>query len=173
MLYALGSDRPELRGDNFVADNATLIGKVVLELGASVWFGAVLRGDNERISVGAGSNIQECAVLHTDPGFTLTVGPDCTIGHAVVLHGCTVGEGSLIGIKSVIMNGAVIGRHCLIGANTLVSEGKSIPERSLVIGSPGRVVRELNDDEVARIQWSARNYAERARRYRSELRAAT
>lgn len=169
MLYRLGDRRPELRGEVYVADNATVIGSVVLEDNVNIWFGAVLRGDNDLITIGENSNVQENAVLHTDPGFLLTVERDCTIGHCVMLHGCTVGEGSLVGIKAVVLNGAVIGKSCLIGANTLISEGKVIPDRSLVVGTPGRVIRELTDEEVARLKFSSANYVERSKRYMREL----
>jgi carbonic anhydrase/acetyltransferase-like protein (isoleucine patch superfamily) len=171
MIYALGDRRPVFLGDSFVADNATIIGSVAFETDTSVWFGAVIRGDNDSITIGKGSNIQESAVLHTDPGIKLIVGPYCTIGHCVMLHGCSVGEGSLIGINSVILNNAVIGKGCLIGANSLISEGKVIPDRSLVVGSPGKVIRELTDDEVARLRWSAENYVQRSKHYKVALKA--
>ena len=165
MKYALGERRVECRGEHYIAPNATLIGSVVLESEVSVWFNAVLRGDNDLITVGPRSNVQDGAVLHTDPGIELIVGRDCTIGHMVMLHGCTIGDGSLIGIKSVILNRARIGRNCLIGANTLITEGKEIPDRSLVVGSPGKVVRQLSDEEVAFLLWSAEGYVEKLRRY--------
>ena len=149
MLFKLGSRQVQLRGrHHFIADNATVIGSVILEDECSVWFNTVIRGDNEPIAVGVRSNIQDGSVLHTDEGVPLTVGAEVTVGHMVMLHGCTIGEGSLIGIKAVILNHAVIGRECLIGANTLIAEGKIIPDRSLVVGSPGRVLRTLSDDEV-------------------------
>ena len=170
-IYSLGPRRPELRGDCWIADNATVIGSVILERNASVWFNCVLRGDNDIIAVGEGANIQDGSVLHTDAGIGLSVGANVTVGHMVMLHGCRIGDGSLIGIKSVILNRAVIGRHCLIGANTLIPEGKLIPERSLVMGSPGKVVRQLSDEEVIRLQMSARHYVENWQRYRRELSA--
>ena len=148
MIWELDGITPRLEGDAWVAPGAQLMGKVVLEPGASVWFGAVLRGDNEPIRVGARSNVQDGCVLHTDPGFPLDIGEDCTIGHMVMLHGCTIGRGSLIGIGSIILNGARIGEECLIGANTLIPEGKVIPPRSMVLGSPGKIVRQLTDDDV-------------------------
>ena len=172
MLFTLGTRQVQLRGHHhFIADNATLIGGVILEDECSVWFNTVIRGDNEVIAVGARSNIQDGSVLHTDEGVPLTLGAEVTVGHMVMLHGCTIGEGSLIGIKAVILNHAVIGRECLIGANTLIAEGKRIPDRSLVIGSPGRVLRSLSDDEVARLRWTAAHYVENARRYLRDLAA--
>lgn len=167
MLIALGDQRPELQSSNvWVAENATLIGRVVLCEASSVWFGAVLRADNEPITVGVRTNIQDLSVLHTDPGFPLTIGPDCTIGHQAMLHGCTVGEGSMIGIGAIVLNGAKIGRHCLIGAGALIPEGAEIPDRSLVVGLPGKVRRELSDEEVSRLLENAAQYARRANEYR-------
>ncbi|MGH8852383.1 MAG: gamma carbonic anhydrase family protein [Casimicrobiaceae bacterium] len=172
MLYALGSRTVQLRGGgHYVAPNATVIGDVVLESESSVWFNVVIRGDNDTITVGARSNIQDGSVLHTDAGVPLTLGPSVSVGHLVMLHGCTIGEGSLIGIKAVILNGARVGRECLIGANTLVPEGRSIPDRSLVLGSPGKVVRTLDAAEVAKLRWIADHYVDNARRYRAELSA--
>jgi carbonic anhydrase/acetyltransferase-like protein (isoleucine patch superfamily) len=167
--FAIAERRVECRGDHYIAPNATVIGSVVLEQDASVWFGAVVRGDNDLITVGARSNIQDGAVLHTDPGIRLTIGPDCTIGHMAMLHGCSIGEGSLIGIKAVVLNHARIGKQCIIGANALVTEGKDIPDRSLVVGSPGRVVRQLTDEEVRFVLGNAAHYVEKLRRYRSAL----
>jgi carbonic anhydrase/acetyltransferase-like protein (isoleucine patch superfamily) len=156
-------------GTFWVAPNAVLIGKVKLEEDASVWFGAVLRGDNELITVGARSNVQDGSVLHTDPGFPLTIGEDCTIGHMVMLHGCTIGRGSLIGIGSIIMNGAKIGEECVIGAGALIPEGKEIPPRSMVMGSPGKVVRQLSDEEVQRFGRAAVRYVANWKRYAAGL----
>jgi carbonic anhydrase/acetyltransferase-like protein (isoleucine patch superfamily) len=169
-LYALGTVQPELRGSAWVAETAAVIGNVLIEDGASVWFGAVLRGDNELITLGQGSNVQDGAVLHTDPGFPLTLSAEVLVGHQAMLHGCTIGEGSLVGIQAVIMNGAVIGKECLIGAGALIAEGKHIPDRSLVLGAPGKVVRQLSDEEAAAIRRGCRQYRERAGRYRQELR---
>ena len=149
-----------------------MIGDVILGDEASVWWNAVVRGDNDTITIGAGSNIQDGSVLHADEGVPLTLGDRVTVGHLVMLHGCTIGEESLIGIKSVILNRAVIGRHCIIGANSLIPEGKVIPDRSLVMGSPGKVVRQLSDEEVAKLQLAAQGYVENARRYRAELKPA-
>ncbi len=168
-IYSLGDRRPSLGRDVWIADNATVIGDVRLGDNASVWWNVVLRADNDSITIGAGSNIQDGSVLHVDAGVPLNMGANVTVGHLVMLHGCTIGEESLIGIKSVILNRAVIGRHCIIGANSLIPEGKVIPERSLVMGSPGKVVRQLTDQEVANLLLGARAYAENARRYRATL----
>ena len=170
MIYALDGLAPTLHPDAWVAPDATLIGRVVLEEGASVWFGAVLRGDNEEVRVGAGSNVQDNSVLHTDLGYPLTIGANCTIGHRVMLHGCTVGDGSLIGMGATLLNGARIGRGCLIGAGALITEGKDIPDFSLVMGAPGRVVRALDDVAQARLIASAEGYRANMRRFRAGLR---
>jgi carbonic anhydrase/acetyltransferase-like protein (isoleucine patch superfamily) len=167
MKFAIAERRVECRGDYYIAPNATVIGSVVLEPDTSVWFNAVLRGDNDVIMLGARSNVQDGAVLHTDPGIQLLIGQDCTVGHMAMLHGCSVGAGSLIGIKAVVLNNARIGKQCIIGANALVTEGKEIPDRSLVIGSPGRVVRQLTDEEVRYVLWNAEHYVEKLKRYRS------
>lgn len=156
-------------GNFWVAPNAVVIGKVKLEEDASIWFGAVLRGDNELITVGARSNVQDGSVLHTDPGFPLTIGEDCTIGHMVMLHGCTIGRGSLVGIGSIVMNGAKIGDECVIGAGALVPEGKDIPARSMVLGSPGKVVRQLTDEDVQRFGGAARRYVANWKRFAAGL----
>jgi carbonic anhydrase/acetyltransferase-like protein (isoleucine patch superfamily) len=169
--FQIDQRRVRCRGNNFVAPNATLIGSVTLENEASVWFNAVLRGDNDVITIGEGSNVQDGSVLHTDSGIPLVVGHQCTVGHMVMLHGCSIGDGSLIGIKAVVMNRARIGKNCLIGAGSLVTEGKHIPDRSLVLGAPGKVVRELTDEEVQGLLGSARHYVELARRYAETLRA--
>jgi len=171
MIYALDDTAPRLpaAGDVWIAPGAHVIGKVSLAEGVGIWFGAVLRGDNEEIRIGRGSNVQENSVLHTDWDFPLTVGENCTIGHRALLHGCTIGDNSLIGMGSVIMNGARIGKGCLIGANTLITEGKDIPDGSLVMGSPGRVVRLLDEQEKARLVLSARNYQANMRRFREQL----
>ena len=169
MIYALGDRRVETRGEFFVADNAVVIGSVMLGHGASVWFNAVVRGDNDSIAVGDGTNIQDAAVLHVDEGVPLRIGDNVSVGHHATLHGCTVEDGALVGIKAVVLNHAVIGRGSLVGANELVPEGKVIPERSLVVGSPARVVRTLTEEDAAGIERIARHYVERARRYRAEL----
>lgn len=171
MIYALGGIAPEIDPTAWVAPDANLIGKVTLGEGASVWFGCTLRGDNERISVGAGSNVQENCVLHTDMGYPLTIGPNCTIGHKAMLHGCTIGEQSLIGMGATVLNGAKIGKYCLIGACALITEGKEIPDGSLVMGSPGKVVRALDAAAIARLLGSAEHYQRNARRYRDGLAA--
>ncbi len=169
MKYRLGDARVETHPDSWVAPNATLVGKVKLEAGASVWFNAVLRGDNELIHIGENSNVQDGTVMHTDMGFPLTLGKGVTIGHNVMLHGCTVGDYSLIGINAVVLNGARIGKNCIIGANTLIPEGKDIPDGSLVMGSPGKVVRELNDGQKQMLQASAAHYVHNAKRYARDL----
>ncbi len=156
-------------GKFWVAPNAVLLGKVRLEAESSVWFGAVLRGDNEFITVGERSNVQDGCVLHTDPGFPLTIGADCTIGHMVMLHGCTIGSGCLIGIGAIILNGAKIGAECVIGANTLIPEGKDIPARSMVMGSPGKIVRQLSDGDVARFAAAAGRYVQNWKRFATGL----
>ncbi len=156
-------------GAFWVAPNAVVLGKVKLEEDASVWFGAVLRGDNEWITVGERSNVQDGCVLHTDPGFPLTIGADCTIGHMVMLHGCTIGRGSLIGIGSIILNGAKIGDECVIGANTLIPENKEIPPRSMVMGSPGKIIRQISDDEIVRFQRGAGRYVANWKRFAAGL----
>lgn len=172
MLLRLEKHQPELRGDNhFVADNARVIGQVVLEQDVSIWFNCVLRGDNDLIHIGAGSNIQDGSVLHTDGGIALRVGRRVTVGHMVMLHGCTIGDDSLIGIKSVILNRARIGKHCIIGANTLIAEGKEIPDRSLVMGSPGKIVRTLTDDEIIKIPKLSEHYIDNFKRYKKSLEA--
>jgi carbonic anhydrase/acetyltransferase-like protein (isoleucine patch superfamily) len=170
MLYRLNERIPELRGErHFIAENAAVIGTVILENNVSVWFNAVLRGDNEPIHIGANSNIQDGAVLHTDLGIPLNVAANVSVGHQAMLHGCTVGEGSLIGIKATILNHSIIGKNCLIGANTLITEGKVIPDNSLVIGSPGKVVRTLTDAEIAALLANAAHYVELVARYTGGL----
>ena len=168
-LYRLGEHAPDIAATAFVAPEATLIGQVRLKDRASVWFGAVIRGDNEPITLGEATNVQEGAVLHTDPGHPLELGDRVTVGHQAMLHGCTVGEGSLIGIQAVVLNGAVIGRHCLVGAGAIVTEGKSFPDRSLILGAPAKVVRTLTDEDVQRLEASAAGYAERQAVYRTQL----
>lgn len=169
MNYRLGDDAPQLDASSWTAPNATLIGKVRLQAGASVWFGAVLRGDNELIDIGVNSNVQDGTVMHTDAGVPLTIGTGVTIGHNAMLHGCTVGDYSLIGINAVILNGAKIGKHCIIGANSLIAEGKEIPDGSLVMGSPGKVVRELTEAQKLGLQASAQHYVDNAQRYARDL----
>ena len=171
MLYRLDDIEPKTpeAGQFFVADNATVIGRVTLERDASIWFNAVLRGDQEEIRIGEGSNVQEGCVMHTDPGYPLTVGAGCTIGHQAMLHGCTIGDNSLIGIKATVLNGAKIGRNCLIGAGALVPEGKEIPDNSMVIGVPGRVKRELSDADADKLRHGATHYVENYKRFLAGL----
>lgn len=171
-IYRLGEDRPHLAADAWVADSAQLIGRVRLAAAASVWYGAVLRGDNEWIEVGERSNVQDHAVLHTDPGYPLRLGRQVTVGHRAMLHGCTVGDGSLIGIGSVILNGAVIGRGSLVGANALVTEGKTFPDGALILGSPARVARMLGDEQIEGLRRSAELYIAQAARHRAIERIA-
>ena len=169
MKYRLGQSCVDAHPESWVAPNAMLVGKVKLEQGASVWFGAVLRGDNELIHIGEQSNVQDGTVMHTDMGSPLTVGKGVTIGHNAMLHGCTVGDYSLIGINAVVLNGAKIGKYCIIGANTLIGEGKEIPDGSLVVGSPGKVVRELNEAQKQMLEASAAHYVHNAQRYARDL----
>jgi carbonic anhydrase/acetyltransferase-like protein (isoleucine patch superfamily) len=169
-LYALGDIAPQIADDAWVAPGCHLIGDIVLEEKTSVWFGSTLRGDNERITVGAGTNVQENTVMHTDMGSPLVIGPGCTIGHKVMLHGCVIGENTLIGMGATILNGAVIGRNCLIGAGALITENKVIPDGSLVMGAPGKVVRELDAEAIKGLQLSALHYQENAARFRRDLR---
>ncbi|WP_375172921.1 gamma carbonic anhydrase family protein [Pseudooceanicola sp.] len=170
-LYTLDGIAPELPedGDYWVAPDANVIGKVILKSGASVWFGSTLRGDNEVIVIGEGSNVQENTVMHTDMGCPLTVGRNCTIGHKAMLHGCTIGDNSLIGMGATILNNAVIGKNCLIGAGALVTEGKVIPDNSMVLGSPGKVVKELGPEWAQRLEASALSYQRNMRRFREGL----
>ena len=169
MIWELDGIAPEIAADAWVAHDANLIGRVVLEAAASVWFGCTLRGDNEEIRVGAGSNVQENCVLHTDMGFPLVIGANCTIGHKAMLHGCVIGEGSLIGMGATVLNGAKIGRGCLIGAGALITEGKEIPDGSLVMGAPGKVVRMLDAAAQAKLLKSAEGYRSNAARFRAGL----
>lgn len=168
-IYKLGEHAPTIHESVFVADTATIVGKVSLEENASVWFGAAIRGDNEPIAVGAGSNIQEGAVLHTDPGRPLDIGRNVTVGHQAMLHGCTIGDGSLVGIQAVVLNGAVIGRNCLVGAGSVVTENKIFPDRSLILGAPARVIRELTDQEVEGLATSAETYVARRDLFKAQL----
>jgi len=171
MIYELDGIAPEIAASAWVAPGAHVMGRVVLEAESSVWFGAVLRGDNEEIRLGAGSNIQENAVLHTDIGYPLRIGANCTIGHKAMLHGCIIGDGSLIGMGATVLNGARVGKGCLIGAGALITEGKDIPDGSLVMGAPGKVVRVLDAEAQARLLQSAAGYRANAERFRGGLRA--
>ena len=169
MLYDLENKKIQNSGDNWVAPNATIIGDVKLEKNTSIWFNATLRGDIENIHVGEGSNIQDGSVLHTDPGYPLKIGRNVTVGHLVMLHGCTIGDNSLIGIGAVILNNAKIGKNCVIGAKSLITENKEIPDNSLVVGSPGRVIRKVTDDEVKAIKENAIRYQENWKKYSKSI----
>jgi len=169
-LYQIDEHTPQVAESAWVADSAQVMGTVELAEDSSVWFGAVLRGDTEVIRIGRGSNVQDGTVIHADIGFPVTLGEHVTVGHQVMLHGCTVGDGSLIGIQAVVLNGARIGRHCLVGAGSLVTEGKEFPDGSLIMGSPAKVVRQLTPEQIAGLQRSAENYMQNARRFRQGLR---
>jgi carbonic anhydrase/acetyltransferase-like protein (isoleucine patch superfamily) len=171
-IYALGDSKPQLppQGEYWVAPSASVIGNVILNANASVWFGAVLRGDNDPIKVGPDSNIQDGSVLHTDMGSPLTLGRGVTVGHKAMLHGCEVGDYSLIGIGAVVLNGVKIGRNCIIGANALITEGKIIPDNSLVVGQPGKIARERDPAHIAVLQMSAEHYVQNWKRFAAELR---
>ena len=166
-LYTLDGIAPRTPADArfWIAPNAVVVGNVEIGEDASVWFGAVIRGDLDTIRIGAGTNIQDGSVLHADPGMPLTIGPNCSVGHLAMVHGCTVGAGSLIGIGAIVLNGADIGEDCLVGAGTLVPEGKVYPARSLILGSPGRVVRQLTSEDVERLRKTAAGYQSRWKRY--------
>ena len=165
MFYDLENKKVKNAGENWIAPNATIIGDVTLEKNTSIWFNATLRGDVENIYVGEGSNVQDGSVLHTDPGYPLKIGKDVTIGHLVMLHGCTIGDNSLIGIGAVILNGAKIGKNCIIGANALVTENKVIPDNSLVMGSPGKIARQVSEAEAKSITENAIHYQENWKKY--------
>ncbi|MBS0441707.1 MAG: gamma carbonic anhydrase family protein [Proteobacteria bacterium] len=168
-IYQLDDDIPRIADTAWVADSAQVIGRVELHEGASVWFGAVLRGDNEWITVGRGSNVQDGTVMHTDMGYPLTIGEHVTIGHQAMLHGCTIGDGSLIGIQAVVLNNAKIGRNCLVGAGALVTEGKEFPDGSLIMGAPAKVVGQLTPERFERLRQGALSYAQKADRFRRGL----
>lgn len=170
-IYALGDRAPEFdaRETNWIAPDATLLGRVRLGAHVGIWFGAVLRGDNELIDIGEGSNVQEHTVMHTDMGFPLTVGRGCTIGHRAILHGCTIGDNSLVGMGAIVLNGARIGSNSLVGAGALVTEGKSFPDGSLIVGSPAKAVRELDEKAIELLRWSAAHYVENGRRFLKSL----
>lgn len=170
MKYSFEDRTILCKGDYWIAPDAIVIGSVVLENNASVWFGCIVRGDNDTITIGENSQLQDGCVVHCDPGFPVTIGKNVSVGHMAMVHGCTIGDGTLIGIKAVILNGARIGRNCLIGANSLIGEGKEIPDGSLVIGSPGKVVRQLSDEEIRRINSAADHYVQKFRRYRKDFR---
>ncbi|MGR3625874.1 MAG: gamma carbonic anhydrase family protein [Limimaricola sp.] len=168
-IYALDGEAPEIDATAWVAPGAHVIGRVTLAPGSSVWFGSTLRGDNERITLGENSNVQENCVLHTDMGYPLDIGAGVTVGHKAMLHGCTIGENSLIGMGATVLNGAKIGRDCLIGAGALVTEGKEIPDGSLVMGAPGKVVRQLDAEAIEKLRQSALSYRDNASRFRDGL----
>ena len=173
MIYSLDTGTPQCGENVYVAPTATVVGDVVLGSNVGVWFGAVIRGDNERITLGDGTNVQDCCVLHTDPGCPLNIGENVTIGHKAVLHGCTVEDGCLIGINAVILNNARIGKNCLIGANALITDGKEIPPNSLVVGAPGRVIRQLNDNEIDMLDRFNKSYILKIHRYKTSFREVT
>ncbi len=168
-IYQLEDRIPEIDPSAYVHEDATVIGRVIMHAGSSVWPQVVLRGDNEAITIGKGSNVQDGSVLHTDVGAPLDIGENVTIGHQVMLHGCTIGDGALIGIQAVILNGAKIGRNCLVGAGSVVTEGKQFPDNSLILGSPAKVVRELTPEQIANMQRGSTGYVNNARRYKTQL----
>ena len=170
-VYSLGATGPSLpvEGEYWIAPNAAVMGNVIMRRNSSIWWGAIVRGDNDPIEIGENSNVQDGSVLHTDVGSPLTIGANVTIGHMVMLHGCSIGDGSLIGIGSIILNGAKIGKNCLIGAGALITEGKEIPDNSMVMGAPGKVVREIGEQHAIVLQASALHYVENWKRYRAEL----
>ena len=166
MIYDLEKNVPEVHPEAWVASNATIIGKVKLKKNSSIWFNAVLRGDIELITIGENSNIQDSSVLHTDPGYPLTVGKGVTVGHMVMLHGCQISDDTLIGIGSIILNNAKIGKNCIVGANTLITENKIIPDNSLVVGSPGRVLRKVTDEEIKATLENGKHYVDISKKYK-------
>jgi carbonic anhydrase/acetyltransferase-like protein (isoleucine patch superfamily) len=168
-VYSLDDIKPQLADDVWVAESATVVGNVIMEAGSSVWFGTVIRGDNEPIKIGAGSNIQDNAVLHSDPGSPLTIGDDVTVGHQAMLHGCTIDDNSLIGIGATVLNGAKIGKNCLIGAHALITEGKVIPDNSVVMGSPGKIVKQVPQAQEAMLKASADYYVKNAQKFKNGL----
>ena len=168
-VYQLDTLTPRLAESAWVADSAQVIGNVELAEGTSVWFGAILRGDNEVMRIGKNSNVQDGSMLHADPGFPLTLGENVTVGHQVMLHGCTVGDGSLVGIKAVVLNGAKIGKNCLVAAGALVTEGKEFPDGSMIMGAPAKVVRALTAEQIAGLARAARHYVNNAKRYAAGL----
>jgi carbonic anhydrase/acetyltransferase-like protein (isoleucine patch superfamily) len=170
MIIELDGKTPQVAGDAFIAPTAVLIGDVTVEAGASIWFGAVLRGDNELIDIGERTNIQEGAMLHTDMGYPMTIGPDCTIGHHAILHGCTIGENSLVGMGATVLNGAKIGPNSLVGANALITEGKEFPENALIVGSPAKAIRTLDAAAIERLRWTALHYVENWKRFAAGMR---
>ena len=168
-IYQLEQDIPEIHETAFVADTSTVVGKVRMEPHSSVWFNVAIRGDNELITIGENSNVQEGAVLHTDIGYPMMIGKNVTVGHQAMLHGCTIGEGALIGIQAVVLNGAKIGKNCLVGAGALVTEGKEFPDNSLIIGAPAKAVRQLSEEDIARMHAGTDSYVERAQQFKAKL----
>ena len=168
-IYQLGEHAPQVAPSAYITETANVIGKARIEANVSVWFDVTIRGDNELITIGENSNVQEGCILHTDPGYPLTIGKNVTVGHQAMLHGCTIGEGSLVGIQAVILNGAKIGRNCLVGAGALITEGKEFPDNSLIIGSPAKAVRTLSEEDITRIQGNTANYVKRGQLFKREL----
>jgi carbonic anhydrase/acetyltransferase-like protein (isoleucine patch superfamily) len=168
-IYQLGDHAPEIDPSAYITDSANVIGKARIEANASIWFGVTIRGDNELITIGENSNLQEGCVLHTDPGYPITIGRNVTVGHQAMLHGCIIGEGSLVGIQAVILNGAKIGKNCLVGAGALVTEGKEFPDNSLILGAPAKVVRTLREEDIARLNGNASHYVERGKFFKRNL----
>lgn len=168
-IYQLGEHAPDIAASAYITDTATVVGRVTIKDNSSVWFQVAVRGDNEDITIGRNCNLQEGAVLHADPGFPIRMADNVSVGHQAMIHGCTIGEGSLIGIQAIILNGARIGKNCLVGAGALVTEGKTFPDNSLIIGSPARVLRTLDDSEIANLQRIADSYAERSRLFKMQL----
>lgn len=168
-IYQLGDHVPDIAPSAYITDSATVIGRVTIKDNASVWFQVAVRGDNEDITIGKNCNLQEGAVLHADPGFPLTLGDNVSVGHQAMVHGCSVGEGSLIGIQAIILNGAKIGKNCLVGAGALVTEGKEFPDNSLILGAPARAIRTLNEADIANLQRIANSYVERASAFKNTL----
>ncbi len=167
--YQLGENIPEIDPSVYIAESASVIGKVKIDAMASIWFNVTIRGDNERICIGENSNVQENCVLHTDPGYPLTIGNNVTVGHQAMLHGCNIGDGTLIGIQAVILNGAKIGKNCLVGAGALITEGKEFPDNCLIIGAPAKAMRTLNPEDIAKIAGNTRNYVERGQLFKTGL----
>jgi carbonic anhydrase/acetyltransferase-like protein (isoleucine patch superfamily) len=168
-IYQFGDLAPEIDASAYIADSANIIGKVRIEANASIWFDVTIRGDNELITISENSNVQEGSILHTDPGYPMVIGKNVTVGHQAMLHGCTVGDGSLIGIQAVVLNGAKIGKNCLVGAGALVTEGKEFPDNSLIIGSPAKVVRTLSEADIAGLQRNANIYVKRGQAFKTQL----
>ena len=168
-LYQLGDETPDLAESAWVADSAQVMGAVTLHDNASVWFGAIVRGDTEHITIGENANVQDGTVIHADHGYPVNIGPNVTVGHQVMLHGCTIGEGSLIGIKAVVLNGAKIGKNCIVGAGALVTEGKEFPDGSMILGAPAKVARTLEPAQMEQLKLSALHYVENARRFKAGL----